>query len=134
MADETDGTRNRSSITLGKYLASVRAERRLTLREVEEATSKAVSNAYLSQIENDKVQRPSLNMLYQLSELYGIDYAELMERAGYITPTRMTGKDDQRHGRAATFADLNLTSDEESILLEYLQFIRQRKPSGGPER
>ena len=39
-------------ITLGQYLASIRADRKMTLREVEEATNKVVSNAYLSQIEN----------------------------------------------------------------------------------
>ena len=40
--------------TLGQYLASIRADRKMTLREVEAATNKGVSNAYLSQIENDR--------------------------------------------------------------------------------
>ena len=33
--------------TLGEYLASLRGMKKLTLREVEEATEKEVSNAYL---------------------------------------------------------------------------------------
>ena len=57
----------------------------MTLRQVEEATNKEVSNAYLSQIENDKIQKPSPNVLHALAEIYGISYEQLMEMAGYIT-------------------------------------------------
>ena len=45
-------------LPLGEYLASVRADRGLSLREVEKATDKTVSNAYLSQIENGQIKRP----------------------------------------------------------------------------
>ena len=111
---------------LGQYLASIRADRQMTLREVEEATNKEVSNAYLSQIENNKIQRPSPNVLYTLAEIYGIKFENLMERAGYLgAPTRRTG--EERHGRVATFAEHNLTPEEESELMKYLQFIRSRK-------
>jgi transcriptional regulator with XRE-family HTH domain len=105
--------------TLGKYLASIRADRRMTLREVEEATSKEVSNAYLSQIENDKILKPSPNVLHALSEVYAISYEQLMEMAGYITPTSKR-TDGQRHGRVATFAEHNLTSAEEAELMQFL--------------
>jgi len=37
---------------LGPLLADLRTAKRLSLRQVEEATGKAVSNAYLSQLEN----------------------------------------------------------------------------------
>ena len=112
--------------TLGQYLESIRKDRRMTLRQVEEATNKEVSNAYLSQIEQDKIQKPSPNILHALAEIYAIDYAKLMEMAGYITPSKVRG-DDQRHGRVATFAEHNLTSGEEAELLEYLKFMRGRK-------
>ena len=36
--------------TLGDFLSYVRISKKLTLREVEEATNGAVSNAYLSQL------------------------------------------------------------------------------------
>ena len=102
----------------------------MTLRQVEEATEKEVSNAYLSQIENHKIQQPSPNVLHALSEVYGIDYGHLMELAGHITPS-LTRSQDQRHGRVATFASHNLTQEEEVDLIEYLKFIRSRKrPSG----
>jgi transcriptional regulator with XRE-family HTH domain len=114
------------ALTLGQYLASIRTDRSMTLRQVEEATNKVVSNAYLSQIENDKVQQPSPNVLHALAEIYGIDFGELMERAGHVTAPRSSG-DNQRHGRVATFADHNLTPEEEAELVRYLKFIRSSK-------
>ena len=77
-----------AKLTLGKYLESIRTARELTQRQVEVATNKAVSNAYLSQIENDKIQKPSPNILHVLAELYGVQYEHLMHMAGYLpTPT-----------------------------------------------
>lgn len=125
MPDKTP-ERKPAGVTLGQYLASIRTDRKMTLRGVEEATNKEVSNAYLSQIENDKIKQPSPNVLHTLAELYGIKYERLMEMAGYITSTAVRTQ-GVRHGRAATFAEHNLTSEEESELLEYLQMIRRRK-------
>jgi len=118
--------RSAVKLTLGQYLASIRADRKLTLRQVEEATNKEISNAYLSQIENDKIQKPSPNLLHSLAEIYGIDYERLMEMAGYITPSRSRSR-DQRHGRVATFAEHNLSPEEESELIDYLHVIRRRR-------
>lgn len=115
--------------TLGQYLASIRRDRKLTLREVEEATSKQVSNAYLSQIETNKIQKPSPNILHALAELYVIDFEKLMDMAGYLTSATRRG-DGQRHGRIPTFAEHNLTPEEETQMMEYLQFIRSRKRPG----
>ena len=78
-------------VTLGKYLASIRTARKLTLRQVEEATNKEVSNAYLSQIETEKIKKPSPNILHALAELYAIDYENLMQMAGYITASERSG-------------------------------------------
>jgi len=66
--------------TLGRYLASIRSDRNMTLRQVEKATSKEVSNAYLSQIENNKIKKPSPNILHTLAELYEIGRASCRER------------------------------------------------------
>ena len=112
--------------TLGRYLASIRNDRKMTLREVEEATRKQVSNGYLSQIENDRIGKPSPNVLHSLAETYSISFENLMERAGYLMPSPRRS-DDQRHGRVATFAEHNLTEEEESELLQFLRFLRSRK-------
>jgi HTH-type transcriptional regulator, competence development regulator len=98
---------------------------------VEKATSKVVSNAYLSQIENDQIKRPSPNILHALAELYAVPYEELMERAGFVVPTRARRGAEQRHGRVATFAGHNLTNEEEAELVNFLGYLRSRKkPSG----
>jgi transcriptional regulator with XRE-family HTH domain len=117
-------------LTLGQYLASIRTDRKMTLRQVEEATAKEVSNAYLSQIENNKIQQPSPNVLFALSEVYGLDYGRLMEMVGHITPSKNRTA-DRRHGRVATFAGHNLTEAEEVELIDFLKYLRSRKrPSG----
>ena len=115
---------------LGVYLASIRASRRMTLRDVEEATEKAVSNAYLSQIEKGKVMKPDPNILYGLSEVYGISYENLMVRAGFIVASNLRG-DTQQHGRIPTFSEHALTKEEEAELLLYLEFMRKRNRPGG---
>jgi transcriptional regulator with XRE-family HTH domain len=118
--------KQRPARTLGGYLAAVRSDRGLTLRQVEEQTKKEVSNAYLSQLENDKVKQPSPNILHALSAIYEIDYIGLMERAGYLNAQQSPAV-AKRHGRAATFADIDLTNDEEAELLRFLKFMRSEK-------
>jgi len=114
-------------LTLGQYLANVRTSKRMSLREVEEATGGDVSNAYLSQLEHDRISKPSPNILYSLAEVYAVSYETLMEKAGYLmtTPSRKTKPG--RHGRVPTFAKEDLTREEEEALLEYLAFLRSRK-------
>lgn len=116
--------------TLGQYLASIRTDRKMTLRQVEEATNKEVSNAYLSQIETGKIQQPSPNVLHALAELYAVNFENLMDLAGYITSSTKRGE-GERHGRVATFAEFNLTPSEEAELMDFLKFIRSRKKAGG---
>jgi transcriptional regulator with XRE-family HTH domain len=57
---------------LGGLLADLRTAKGLSLRQVEEATGKAVSNAYLSQLEKGKIRKPSPNVLHSLAEVYTV--------------------------------------------------------------
>lgn len=106
--------------SLGRYLASLRLMSGLSLREVEQATEKVVSNAYLSQLENDKVNKPSPNILHALASVYSVPYEELMAKAGYLSA-------DPSHARAATFAIDNVSPEEQAALMEYLAFLRHKK-------
>jgi HTH-type transcriptional regulator, competence development regulator len=98
----------------------------MSLRDVEEATNRGVSNGYLSQLESGKIAKPSPQVLYALSEALSVDYEALMHRAGYILPTtrRQVGK---KQSRPTTFAIDNLTGEEESELLKYLTFLRTQQ-------
>ena len=111
---------------LGGLLADLRVAKGFTLREVEEATGKAVSNAYLSQLENGKIRKPSPHVLHSLSGVYAVPYEALMEKAGYLLPPEDSGK---RRKRLAAFAIDDLTAEEEEELLKYLAFLRSRSPS-----
>ena len=115
-------------VTLGQYLASIRNDREMSLRHVEEAAGKEVSNAYLSQLENGKLRQPSPTILNKLAEIYKIEYLTLMELAGYLPPASKRA-DGQRHGRIATFAEHNLTQEEEAQLMKFLKFMRSEKGS-----
>src|SRR3990170_3728692 len=59
---------------LGSLLGDLRTAKGFSLREVEEATDKAVSNAYLSQLERGKIRKPSPNLLHSLAAVYGVPY------------------------------------------------------------
>jgi len=111
---------------LGAVLADLRRAKGLSLREVEEATGKAVSNAYLSQLENGRIRKPSPNVLHSLAEVYSVPYEALMEKAGYLLPSE-DGRRNRR--RLAAFAIDDLTAEEEEELLKYLAFLRSRTPS-----
>ena len=125
MTDEkTDETNAGES--LGRYLKSVRLGSKMTLRDVEEATGKEVSNAYLSQLESGKISKPSVHVLYALSTSLGVPYETLMERAGYIVPSGHRAE-GQKHGKAATYSIDNLSADEEKELMDYLNFIRSKR-------
>jgi len=116
----------RTPSELSSVLADLRKAKGLTLRQVEEATGRAVSNAYLSQLENGKIGKPSPNVLHSLAEVYVVPYEGLMEKAGYLLPSQ--GGHGKRK-RLAIFAIDDLTAEEEEELLKYLAFLRSRKKS-----
>ncbi len=93
----------------------------LSLRDVE--AKAGVSNAYVSQVEGAKIKQPSPQILHKLCELYGARYESALEFAGYPVPNARQMPADARF--AARLGPT--TRDEESALMEYLQFLRSRK-------
>lgn len=112
--------------SLGAYIRKARQDVSMSLRDVEEATNKEVSNGYLSQLESGKINKPSPHVLHTLSTVLSVDYETLMQRAGYILPKAPHLK-GAKHTQSASFAIDNLTADEEVQLLEYLTFLRSKK-------
>lgn len=66
---------------LGKYLANIRKEKKISLREVNKL--KDISYSHLSMIEHGK-RNVTPALLRNLAELYHVDYLDLYEKAGYI--------------------------------------------------
>jgi transcriptional regulator with XRE-family HTH domain len=125
MSDEADTEAGKPE-GLGRYLKTVRLGLDLSLRDVEEATGKEVSNAYLSQLETGKISKPSPHILYALSTALAVPYETLMERAGYIAPNSERAE-GAKHGRAATFSIENLSAEEEQALMDHLAYIRWQR-------
>ena len=107
--------------SLGSTLKELREIHRFTLRQVEEATD--ISNAYLSQLENDKIAKPSANVLYKLSNIYNVELDTLLAAAGIIGKT----SSNKLLNAVALSSDSSLTKEEEEALLAYLRFIRQKQ-------
>ncbi len=115
-----------TSLTLGQFLKTVREDKDLTLRAVEDATG--ISNAYLCQLEGDKIKQPSPVILHKLSDRYKVSYAALLSLAGYPVPGAET-HGEYHTGLAARVG--HVTRDEENALVEYLEFLRARRRKGG---
>lgn len=109
-----------SSNSLGSLLKENRTASSLTLREVEEITN--ISNAYLSQLENDKIKSPSANYLYKLAQLYKMNFEELLESANIIE--KNLEKDKKKVLKSSALYSKNLNREEEEELMKYLSFIR----------
>jgi transcriptional regulator with XRE-family HTH domain len=108
----------------------------MSQREVEEASEKRVSNAYLSQLETGRIRNPSPGILHELATVYesrlpakasvNCSYERMMELAGYIRPVSNPGTKSGKASKAAksptasTFAGETLTPEEEDELLKYL--------------
>ena len=105
---------------LGEFLKKKREEKSLTLRQVEKQTE--ISNAYLSQLENNKIIKPSPTILKNLSHVYNTSYHRLMTLAGYP----MEIEEEQITFRTSQGLE-DLSRNEERELLDYLRFIRQRR-------
>ena len=112
------------TLSLGPVLKQARDVRELS--GVDAARAAGISPAYLSKLENDAVKRPSPHVLLQLSEAFGLPYADLMRLCGYRVPGEYANA--AAGVTSALFADL--TDDEREELLEYLAWYRARRRSG----
>ena len=110
---------------LGDFLRRGREGKGISLRKVEELTG--ISNAYLSQLEGAKIQKPSPLDLHKLCELYDLSYTLAMEHAGYPLPEGVEPASSQQR----LLAHLGSTTpDEEDALVDYAQFLRSKRRKG----
>lgn len=70
-----------TNIELGEYLKNIRENKQISLREAEKLTG--IGYSHLSMIENGK-RKVTPALLKNLSQIYGADYIDLYEKAGYI--------------------------------------------------
>jgi len=114
------------SESLGKKLAAARADRGWSLREVERRTG--INNAHLSQIETGAIERPALNMLWALAEIYDLDLRELMRMSGHVeaaataTPGSVVGAALREMGE--------MSRGEQEQVLQFIKKIQKGKDAG----
>lgn len=81
---------------LGEYLSNIRKKKEISLREV--GKLKNISYSHLSMIEHGK-RNVTPALLKNLADLYGVNYLDLYEKAGYIDlindETNQTSKIDR---------------------------------------
>lgn len=111
--------------TLGSTLKNSRELSSMTLKQVEAETG--ISNAYLSQLENDKIKKPSASVLYKLATVYKLDLNSLLEASGVIKKTAKETEDEKPESeflkRLAFYAkDLNKAQQEE--VLKHLNYVK----------
>ncbi len=109
--------------TLGQTLKLLRKNSSMTLKEIEEKTG--VSNAYLSQLENDKIKNPSVFILTKLSQTFDVPINEILIQAGLISSKR-SSKTEQLSNKIA-FSTEKLSPKEMKEVLDYIAFLKSKK-------
>jgi transcriptional regulator with XRE-family HTH domain len=112
---------------LGSQLQRVRKLRGLSLKAA--ADPAEISAAYLQKLERGHVKSPSPNVLFRLSEVLDVPYANLMKAAGYIVPAG--DKDRAAPGNVMSYAlsSEKLSDDEADALARYLSWYRSDRDS-----
>lgn len=70
-------------MSFGAELKKLRKEKGISIRKAGELSN--ISHAYISQIENGKRDIPKPELLKKLSKALGIEYLDLMVKAGYLS-------------------------------------------------
>jgi HTH-type transcriptional regulator, competence development regulator len=104
---------------LGNSLRTARELKGKSLKAVAEPAD--ISTAYLLKLEKGQVESPSPHILHRLASELGVDYLDLMRKAGYIV-----SDSGAPSGGALTHALSGepLTEDEELALATYLKMYR----------
>lgn len=122
---DTFAQSNETMSNLGETLKSLRNQKKYTLKEIEEKLG--ISNAYLSQLENGKVKKPSANTLYKLAKLYNIDLDVLLYAAGIIEENPVEERREMtKFISQLQYSSDGLTKEQKESVLQYLEFLKSR--------
>jgi HTH-type transcriptional regulator, competence development regulator len=110
----------KGQLSLAEYLRLARVKCGLSLKQVESATDRLISPAYLCTVEKGKISKPSPMFLRALSSLYGISFEALAFLAGYPPMRRL--EDNVNF----SLSEFKLSRAEELELIRYVTFLRAR--------
>ncbi len=115
--------------SLGEVLTKARNDKDLSLRDVEKLTG--INNGHLSQIEKGNITKPAVGILWQLANLYELDFSKLMELAERAGPKARRTPSRSLVG-AALHTVGDLSPSEEQELLDFMETLRQRRRDQSP--
>jgi HTH-type transcriptional regulator, competence development regulator len=124
---DRSGGGQRLSKSLGAVLAKARADKDLSLRDVEKLTG--INNGHLSQIESGTIAKPAVGILWHLANVYELDFTKLMELAERAGPASRRGPSRSLVGAALHTID-DLSPDEEQELLTFMEHLRRKRQDG----
>jgi transcriptional regulator with XRE-family HTH domain len=110
--------------TLGERLRAARTAKGLSLREVERRTG--IHNAHLSQIENGRIAKPEMALLWELAGLYEVDYPALLRLAGHARGSAARPGEARERMTVALRALDELTPPEREDAMRYLRELGAR--------
>ena len=112
---------NKNEITLGDFVRKVRNDKGLSTTEVERRSrqggKKGISNAYISQIENNYIQNVSPDKLKALAFGLGITEQEIFDIVRGESPNRETVIDRQFENLSLKFSGLPPSKKEKAQAL-----------------
>ena len=113
---------------LGGSIRSLREE--IGLSQAQLAGQAALSQGYLSQIENHEVQNPSASVLFRLAQALHVDPRCLLEAAGYRD---ILGSERDADFETVVDPDLlrflaRLLPEQQRYLLRFLQGMKRETP------
>lgn len=87
--------------TFGQYIKQLREENGYSTKKVELITERLpeeqhISKSYLSALERDKKPPPSSEKLQGLAKAYGLNYEDLMAKAGYLPGRAVERKEEYK--------------------------------------
>lgn len=110
---------------LSEVLRELRSAKGLSLRQVEKKTG--ISNAYLSQLENGKIEKPSPHILHKLAEIYDTSYEDIMKLAGYLQKREGEKVRDHVMSDVAFSAMQDLSPEEKEEILRFIDYLRSKR-------
>ncbi|MDQ2891180.1 MAG: helix-turn-helix domain-containing protein [Gemmatimonadota bacterium] len=111
--------------TLGEVLRAARTAKGLSLRDIERASKRKISNGHLSMLEGGEIKQPSPHHLFLLAGLLDLDYARLMELAGYFMPVASPRAVPLPAGIAFSAGDLS--PEDLALAEEYIGYLRSNE-------
>jgi len=124
---EKEGEMTGKGTELSNAIRALRSAKGLSLRQVEKRTG--ISNAYLSQLENGKIEKPSPHILYTLADVYDTSYEDLMKLAGYLQKKQGERVRENVMEDVAFSAIRDLTEEERDEVLRFISFLRTQRKS-----